>query len=72
MKLKTVDSSMVHAIGYSAKSKSLEVVFNSGRTWIYEDVPKKVYQELMKARSIGVYMNSNIIDCYEAYPLGRR
>ena len=32
MKLQTVDSSMIHAVGYDAKTKSLEVVFNSGNT----------------------------------------
>jgi hypothetical protein len=72
MNLKKVDSSMVNAVGYDSKSRSLEVVFRSGKAWIYEDVPKKVYQELIKSTSIGSYMRECIIDCYDSYPIRRR
>ncbi len=73
MKLTVVESSMVHAIGYDSKTRTLEVVFNSGRTYIYEDVPPKVYKELMAAESKGRYMLNAIIDCYEYSELrGRR
>jgi hypothetical protein len=67
MNLKKVNSSMVYAIGYNPKSKTLEVVFKSGKVWVYEEVPKKVYQELLKSKSIGSYMRENIIDCYPSY-----
>jgi len=69
MKLKKVNSSMVYAIGYDSKSKTLEVVFRSGKAWVYEEVPKKVYQELLKSESIGSYIRENIIDCYLSYPI---
>ena len=69
MNLKKVNSSMVYAIGYDSKSKTLEIVFQSGKTWIYEEVPKKVYKELVNASSIGSYMRSNIIGFYAAYPI---
>lgn len=72
MNLKKVDSSMVYAVGYDSKSRSLEVVFRSGKAWIYEDVPKKVYQELKKSASIGSYMRECIIECYDSYPIRRR
>ena len=72
MNLKKIDSSMIYAVGYDQKSKSLEVVFNSGKTWIYEDVPRKVYYEMMKSPSIGSYMRENIIDLYDSYPIRRR
>ena len=71
MNLKRVNSSMVYAIGYDPKSKTLEVVFRSGKAWVYEEVPKKVYQELLKSESIGSYMHENIIDCYLSYPIRR-
>jgi hypothetical protein len=64
MDLKKVNSSMVYEIGYNPKSKTLEVVFRSGKAWVYGEVPKKVYQELLKSESIGSYMRENIIDCY--------
>lgn len=65
MKLTTVDSSMIHAVGYDAKTKTLEVIFNSGRTYDYEDVPRKIYRELMAADSKGRYMRNAVIDCYD-------
>jgi hypothetical protein len=72
MKLKTVASSMIHAVGYDAKTKSLEVVFNSGRTYVYADVPRNVYKELMASGSKGQYMRYAVIDCYETHQVSRR
>jgi hypothetical protein len=72
MKLQTVDSSMIHAVGYDAKTKSLEVVFNSGRTYVYENVPHSVYQGLMAAGSKGRYMLNAVIDCYDYHQVSRR
>jgi hypothetical protein len=69
MNLKKVNSSMVYAIGYDSKSKALEVIFTSGKAWVYEEVPKKVYQELLKSESVGSYMRENVIDCYSSYPV---
>jgi len=63
--LTKVDSSMVYAIGYNSPKKELEVVFNTGKIWIYQDVPQKVYTELLKAPSVGSYMLNNIIDCHD-------
>lgn len=72
MKLETVESSMIHAVGYDAKTRTLEVVFNSGRTYIYDGVPPKVYKELMAAESKGSYMKAAIIDVYPYGRLSRR
>ena len=64
MKLISVDSSMIQAVGYEAKTKTLEVVFNSGRTYLYSEVPRSVYKGLLEADSKGSYMRACIIDCY--------
>ena len=73
MKLKTVESSMIHAVGYDAKTHTLEVAFNSGQTYVYEEVPRKVYLELMEADSKGRYMRAAVIDCYPCQHVsGRR
>jgi hypothetical protein len=72
MKLTVVESSMIHAVGYDRKTRTLEVVFNSGRTYIYEDVPPKVYQALMQADSKGRYMQNAIIDCYPCHQISTR
>ena len=71
-KLTIVESSMIHAVGYDRKTRTLEVVFNSGRTYCYEDVPPKVYKELMASDSKGGYMRDCIIDVYRDYPLSSR
>jgi hypothetical protein len=72
MKLVTVESSMLHAVGYDAKSKEMEAVFTSGAIWRYCDVPRAVYRELLKADSKGNYMQTEIIGVYPEYRLRRR
>ena len=72
MKLTSVESSMIHAVGYDRKTRTLEVVFNSGKVYEYYDVPPKVYKELMAADSKGQYMRAFIIDTYEWAPLSHR
>lgn len=65
MKLTTVESSMIHAVGYDRKTRTLEVVFNSGKTYRYYDVPPKEYKGLMEAESKGRYMRAHIIGVYD-------
>ena len=72
MKLITVESSMIHAVGYDAETQTLEVVFNSGGIYHYEDVPPEEYEGLMDAESKGRYMRANIIDVYPYYQVSRR
>jgi hypothetical protein len=72
MKLTVVESSMIHAIGYDSKTRTLEVVFNSGRTYIYDGVPPKICKELMGAGSKGQYIRAEVIDCYPCSELRRR
>ncbi len=72
-KLVFVESSMIQAVSYDSKTRVLEVLFNSGRTYCYEGVPPKVYKELLAADSKGRYMHSEIIGAYSDYPVsGRR
>ncbi|MGH9944017.1 MAG: KTSC domain-containing protein [Pyrinomonadaceae bacterium] len=67
----TVESSMIHAVGYDSKTRTLEVVFNSGRTYCYEAVPPKVYKELLAAEAKGRDMRDEIIEMYLDRPLSR-
>lgn len=72
MKLITVESSMIHAVGYDAETRTLEVVFNKGNIYRYQDVPPEVHEGLMNAESKGRYMRANIIDVYPYYRVSRR
>ena len=72
MKLTPVESSMILAAGYDAAAKELEVVFCSGAVWRYQEVPRRVYRELLAASSKGSYMRSCVIGVYPEYRLRRR
>ena len=64
MELIKVDSSMIYALGYDEQQQMLEVVFKRNGVYRYRDVPKKVYEGLIKASSKGSYMRDMIIDRY--------
>ena len=67
-----VESSMIQAVSYDAKTRALEVLFNSGQTYCYEGVPPKVYKGLIAADSKGRYMRVHIIGMYPEYRISRR
>ena len=64
MNLVKVDSSMIYAVGYDEEAQILEVVFKRTGVYRYRDVPKKVYEGLLKSDSKGSYMRDMIIDMY--------
>ncbi len=64
MELVEVESSMINAVGYNAESQEMLVIFNSGKSYRYQGVPKKVYEGLLAAESKGSYMNTFVIDMY--------
>jgi hypothetical protein len=72
MKMIPVDSSMIAAVGYDAKTKTLEVLFNSGKTYGYKGVPQEEFDGLMNAESKGSYMRTFIIDMYPDYLISKR
>ena len=65
MKLTPLDSEMLLAAGYDPKSRILQVVFRTGGTYRYKNVPSDKYDELISADSIGKFMHKHIIDHYE-------
>lgn len=65
MMLRPVESEMLVAAGYDHNSRILQVVFTTGGTYRYKNVPSDKYDELMSAESIGQYMRKYIIGQYE-------
>ena len=59
-----VSSSNVASVGYDAISLTLEVEFKGGSVYQYFDVPEAVYQEMMRASSVGEFMHANIRNQY--------
>lgn len=64
MVIRKVNSKMVYAIAYDAKTKILEVAFKRNGVFTYSGVPPAEYRRLMKSDSIGSYMRSCIIGMY--------
>ncbi len=65
VRFKTVNSSMLRRVRYDPESRFLDVVFRTGETYRYKDVPADEYEGLIKAGSHGKYMQMRIIDHYE-------
>ncbi len=59
-----VESSMINAVGYDRENRRLQVIFNTGKVYCYEDVPPEVFEGLLAADSKGRYMRAHIIDVY--------
>lgn len=57
MKMIEVQSSNIKKVGYD--KNNLYVEYNSG-TYEYTQVPKQLYEDLLKAESKGRFMNENI------------
>ncbi len=64
MKREPVESSMIAAIGYNPDNQTLEVEFNDGNVYEYDDVEPEVYEEFMAADSHGRFFLANIRDNY--------
>jgi hypothetical protein len=55
-----VQSSNVAEIGYDPMTMTLEVAYRNGSVYQYYDVPQVLYEELLRADSIGRFLNSQI------------
>lgn len=64
MNRQPVDSSNLAAVGYDKENEILEIEFNHGGIYQYNDVPKNEYKALMSADSHGKYFSANIRNDY--------
>jgi predicted RNase H-like HicB family nuclease len=64
VQLEPVDSSMLAATGYDPDTRTLVVLFNSGKAYQYYDVPQEDYEALMAASSKGKYMHAHVLGYY--------
>lgn len=69
IRFKKINSSMIRRVRYDPNNKFLDVVFRTGETYRYKDIPPDEYDGLMKAESHGRYMQTHIIDHYETIRL---
>lgn len=60
----------MRSVGYLAKSKILEIEFESGEIYQYFEVSGVVFEALLSAESKGRYFNGEIRDDYECVRVG--
>jgi KTSC domain len=60
MKMTSVKSSQIKAVGHDPKTKTLAVEFNGGGLYHYPNVTAEQHKALMEAESIGSHFHKNI------------
>ncbi len=57
-------SAVIRSYEYCAARRELRVIFQSGRSYVYKDVPPEAYSAMKNAFSKGEFFNANIRDRY--------
>ena len=65
MKMQSVHSEAIEAIGYEPTTQRLRITFRQGRTYDYCRVPAHVYEQFMRAASKGGFFNTHIDGRYQ-------
>ena len=65
MKMQRVKSSNIEAVGFNELKMLLRVEFKSGGTYEYKNVPRKVWMDFIKSKSLGKFFYKNIRDKYK-------
>lgn len=60
MTRRPVSSSHLKSVGYEAAQQRLEIEFNDGSLYEYDNVPPAIYEGLMAAASHGSYLHAHI------------
>lgn len=59
------NSSNIARVEYFQETKVLRITFKRGRSYKYKDVPRKIFDELIAAESVGTYFAKHIRNEYE-------
>jgi hypothetical protein len=60
-----VDSSNIEAVGYDDDTQELHVQFFSSGYYIYNDVPRQIFDDLINAPSKGSFLNREVKGIYQ-------
>lgn len=55
-----VESTAITSVGYDARTRTLEVEFAGGGIYRYLGVPPREHETLLRADSLGAYVNHSI------------
>ncbi len=59
------ESSQISMASYNEQTRALTVMFNSGSTYEYSDVPVEVWKAYQSAESVGKFLNQYIKGKFE-------
>jgi hypothetical protein len=66
-----VSSYSVRSVGYDPEQQRLEIEFSSGRVYEYEQVPRSVFDWLLRVRNKGAFVTRMVSDKYRYRELAR-
>jgi hypothetical protein len=66
----SVNSMAIEKMNYNEASKLLVVTFQSGKEYVYYNVPKRVFVKAFSVDSIGAYFNKAIKPKYDFELIG--
>jgi hypothetical protein len=64
-------STVIRRFDYRPETHELEILFTTGRRYVYSNVPKQAVEDFRAAFSKGIYFNHHIRDCYPCRELDR-
>ena len=64
IKMIPVQSSNVKSVGYDEDNRNIHVELISGEKYLYKEVPKRIFKDLLVATSIGSYINRYLKGSY--------
>lgn len=59
-----VNSSQISYVGYEDSTSELYITFRNGSTYRYDNVPRNIFEALLKSDSVGKYLNAHIKNSY--------
>lgn len=59
MDMTTVEAKNILTVGYNEEKRSLVIEFTRGPVYVYDEVPKSVYEGMLTASSPDDYYNDN-------------
>ena len=67
IQMQPVKSTSISEIGY--KRRTMNVTFNSGRTYEFKKVPRAIFDEFKRAMSKGAFFNQEVKESYPSCEL---
>jgi hypothetical protein len=58
-------STVIRKFEYDTEMQKLQIVFTTGKVYVYKEVPESLYNDMRKAFSKGEFFNEHIRDKFE-------